>query len=327
MGTSPSKPRGTYPTYHHDRHTVRHLIKAKHLAPFYHEPVLLPSVRRRVSSANTTAAFTSAAAAAAASTDECPICLLSMPVKYLNWTVCCRHAICTECFLQLRRTKVDEEVRCVYCNRDGVGVFYEGGARGQLGEDGRHAGKAGDNERERLNDVRTDLRHPEPKQEQSPPQPPPPPPKRQSTVQDAVAKFERRSPEASSPPPVPPPVVTYVEPPPPPPATTTATTTAPTETTSVSRPHSPKILPPPSSPIITPDTTHPHVLPLLRQQHYAHMMQETRDVARRLSRHYHDGANEEWERAMLEAALMASMQEHEASTARGRQQQRQSPDE
>ena len=84
---------------------------------------------------------------------ECPICFLYYP-KYLNKTRCCDQAICTECFVQIKRPDphppehhsepglppipheamnapgsedelVSEPAQCPYCNQPEFGVTYE----------------------------------------------------------------------------------------------------------------------------------------------------------------------------------------------------------
>ncbi|CAM9764442.1 unnamed protein product, partial [Chrysoparadoxa australica] len=53
--------------------------------------------------------------------EECPICFLTY--EGVNLTVCCRKAICTECYLQVKRPR--ESVVCPFCNGP-FRVTYEG---------------------------------------------------------------------------------------------------------------------------------------------------------------------------------------------------------
>ncbi|KAH7103829.1 hypothetical protein BKA62DRAFT_694794, partial [Auriculariales sp. MPI-PUGE-AT-0066] len=60
---------------------------------------------------------------------ECPICLLYYPPN-INHSRCCDQAICTECFIQIKRAEptpnhlVSEPAACPYCVRDNFGVVY-----------------------------------------------------------------------------------------------------------------------------------------------------------------------------------------------------------
>ncbi|KAF9227869.1 hypothetical protein BS17DRAFT_693406 [Gyrodon lividus] len=60
---------------------------------------------------------------------ECPICFLYYP-PHINHSRCCDQAICTECFVQIKRTEpttthiVSEPAACPYCVQDNFGVVY-----------------------------------------------------------------------------------------------------------------------------------------------------------------------------------------------------------
>lgn len=54
---------------------------------------------------------------------ECPICFLKYP-RNINWTSCCRHAICTFCFLHLRQPPSGREITCPFCNAGAFSVRY-----------------------------------------------------------------------------------------------------------------------------------------------------------------------------------------------------------
>ncbi|ORX56230.1 hypothetical protein DM01DRAFT_1334717 [Hesseltinella vesiculosa] len=115
-------PQGIYPVAAYDDKVVRQYIKEGLLAPFYH-------------GVNDDSCQLDAATIAAQKkkrqlpfvTDhiECPICLLNYP-EYINYTRCCCKPICTECFIQIRRS--DETlmtpVRCSFCNQPNLGVVH-----------------------------------------------------------------------------------------------------------------------------------------------------------------------------------------------------------
>lgn len=60
---------------------------------------------------------------------ECPICFLYYP-SHMNHSRCCDQAICTECFVQIKRTEptathlVSEPAACPYCVQENFGVVY-----------------------------------------------------------------------------------------------------------------------------------------------------------------------------------------------------------
>ncbi|KII89029.1 hypothetical protein PLICRDRAFT_91487 [Plicaturopsis crispa FD-325 SS-3] len=60
---------------------------------------------------------------------ECPICFLYYPPN-INHSRCCDQAICTECFVQIKRAEpttthlVSEPAACPYCVQDNFGVVY-----------------------------------------------------------------------------------------------------------------------------------------------------------------------------------------------------------
>lgn len=60
---------------------------------------------------------------------ECPICFLYYPPN-MNHSRCCDQAICTECFVQIKRTEptathlVSEPAACPYCVQENFGVVY-----------------------------------------------------------------------------------------------------------------------------------------------------------------------------------------------------------
>ncbi|KAF5358473.1 hypothetical protein D9756_001900 [Leucocoprinus leucothites] len=60
---------------------------------------------------------------------ECPICFLYYPPN-INHSRCCDQAICTECFVQIKRNEpttthlVSEPAACPYCVQDNFGVVY-----------------------------------------------------------------------------------------------------------------------------------------------------------------------------------------------------------
>jgi len=55
---------------------------------------------------------------------ECPICFLYYP-RNINYTRCCDQPICTECFIQIKRTFSNPEPTCCpYCVQPNFGVIY-----------------------------------------------------------------------------------------------------------------------------------------------------------------------------------------------------------
>ncbi|KIY64130.1 hypothetical protein CYLTODRAFT_425490 [Cylindrobasidium torrendii FP15055 ss-10] len=61
---------------------------------------------------------------------ECPICFLYYP-QNINHSRCCDHPICTECFVQIKRSEptathlVSEPAACPYCVQEHFGVVYK----------------------------------------------------------------------------------------------------------------------------------------------------------------------------------------------------------
>ncbi|CAE7089904.1 unnamed protein product [Rhizoctonia solani] len=61
---------------------------------------------------------------------ECPICFMYYPPN-INRSCCCDQAICTECFVQIKRNEpttthlVSEPAACPYCVQENFGVTYE----------------------------------------------------------------------------------------------------------------------------------------------------------------------------------------------------------
>ncbi|KAJ3502664.1 hypothetical protein NLJ89_g8784 [Agrocybe chaxingu] len=73
---------------------------------------------------------------------ECPICFLYYPPN-INHSRCCDQAICTECFVQIKRNEptathlVSEYAACPYCVQENFGVVYTAPPwRAGLGSDG-----------------------------------------------------------------------------------------------------------------------------------------------------------------------------------------------
>ncbi|KAK7015009.1 hypothetical protein R3P38DRAFT_2998936 [Favolaschia claudopus] len=76
---------------------------------------------------------------------ECPICFLYYPPN-INHSRCCDQAICTECFVQIKRSEpttthlVSEPAACPYCVQDNFGVVYTPPPwRAGIGSDGSHS--------------------------------------------------------------------------------------------------------------------------------------------------------------------------------------------
>ncbi|KAI8646797.1 hypothetical protein BD408DRAFT_409744 [Parasitella parasitica] len=102
-------PQGIYTVDNdYDINIVRQLIRKGQLAPFY------TGLNEPCSSYKKLAYET-----------ECPICFLYYPSK-MNRTRCCDKSICTECFLQLRRSLSSPLVPavCPFCVQPNLGVLY-----------------------------------------------------------------------------------------------------------------------------------------------------------------------------------------------------------
>ncbi|KAJ7582820.1 hypothetical protein C8J56DRAFT_791635 [Mycena floridula] len=76
---------------------------------------------------------------------ECPICFLYYPPN-INHSRCCGQAICTECFVQIKRSEpttthlVSEPAACPYCVQDNFGIVYNPPSwRAGLGSDGTNS--------------------------------------------------------------------------------------------------------------------------------------------------------------------------------------------
>ncbi|KAG2208615.1 hypothetical protein INT46_009157 [Mucor plumbeus] len=102
-------PQGIYTTDNdYDINIIRQLIRKGQLAPFY-TGLNEPSSNYKKLAYET----------------ECPICFLYYPSK-MNRTRCCDKSICTECFLQLRRSSSSPLVPavCPFCVQPNLGVLY-----------------------------------------------------------------------------------------------------------------------------------------------------------------------------------------------------------
>ncbi|UZJ55022.1 hypothetical protein CBS101457_004342 [Exobasidium rhododendri] len=125
-------PQGVYSSVQDYDHTVvKTAIQSRKLAPFY------------------TGLDDEEAYAQAPFNTECPICFLHYPSP-LNNTRCCGQAICTECFVQIKRADPtahtppsSEPAACPYCQESNFGVIYKAPSPGVLsGEIQREAGVA-----------------------------------------------------------------------------------------------------------------------------------------------------------------------------------------
>ena len=54
---------------------------------------------------------------------ECPICFLYYP-RNINYSRCCEQPICSECFLQIKRSASGEPACCPYCVEPDFGIVY-----------------------------------------------------------------------------------------------------------------------------------------------------------------------------------------------------------
>ncbi|KAI9302525.1 hypothetical protein BJ944DRAFT_251431 [Cunninghamella echinulata] len=100
----------------YDKKKVRKLIITKKLAPFYKG---LEGLENEKMTRNQDDHMTG-------DNDviECPICFLSYPSN-INCTKCCDQPICTECFVQFKRSDPTLPVSCPFCVQDHFGVIYQ----------------------------------------------------------------------------------------------------------------------------------------------------------------------------------------------------------
>lgn len=54
---------------------------------------------------------------------DCPICLLAYP-RNINYTECCRQALCTSCFVKIKRPASGRVITCPFCNHLNFSVVY-----------------------------------------------------------------------------------------------------------------------------------------------------------------------------------------------------------
>ncbi|CAO3624244.1 unnamed protein product [Cunninghamella echinulata] len=101
----------------YDKKKVRKLIVTKKLAPFYKGLEGLEN--EKMTTRNQDDHMTG-------DNDviECPICFLSYPSN-INYTQCCDQPICTECFVQFKRSDPTLPVSCPFCVQDNFGVIYQ----------------------------------------------------------------------------------------------------------------------------------------------------------------------------------------------------------
>eukprot|EP00639_Heterosigma_akashiwo_P002392 CAMPEP_0194565798 /NCGR_PEP_ID=MMETSP0292-20121207/4935_1 /TAXON_ID=39354 /ORGANISM="Heterosigma akashiwo, Strain CCMP2393" /LENGTH=149 /DNA_ID=CAMNT_0039415251 /DNA_START=290 /DNA_END=736 /DNA_ORIENTATION=- len=95
-----AKPTGLYDTCPWDLRTVRKWVLNGTLAPMY-EGVETPTD----------------------TTEECPICF--MHYEAVNRSSCCKKAMCTECYLQIKPPRQAPD--CPFCNGAKFSVAYTGG--------------------------------------------------------------------------------------------------------------------------------------------------------------------------------------------------------
>eukprot|EP01103_Thecamoeba_quadrilineata_P013680 TRINITY_DN3868_c0_g1_i1.p1 TRINITY_DN3868_c0_g1~~TRINITY_DN3868_c0_g1_i1.p1 ORF type:complete len:210 (-),score=41.13 TRINITY_DN3868_c0_g1_i1:88-717(-) len=93
-------PLGLYPTTTWDVKLLRKYILEKRLAPIYKGQDIKSG-----------------------DLEECPICFLSYPGG-LNRTTCCKHSVCTECYIQVK--KPNTTPTCPFCNSNQLTVVFNG---------------------------------------------------------------------------------------------------------------------------------------------------------------------------------------------------------
>ncbi|ORZ21142.1 hypothetical protein BCR42DRAFT_406899 [Absidia repens] len=119
----------------YDENVVRKLITSRKLAPFYkgRDEVDTPSEN----TAKTTTNKPSSSSASPknkhakinqsmlyADAVECPICFLYYPSN-INYSKCCDQPICTECFVQIKRTDPLLPPCCPFCVQPNFGIIYQ----------------------------------------------------------------------------------------------------------------------------------------------------------------------------------------------------------
>ncbi|KAL1934579.1 hypothetical protein VTP01DRAFT_6761 [Rhizomucor pusillus] len=114
-------PNGLYPTsqQEYDLHTVRNLILARKLAPFYKGLADIPEDNNNVGGSKAETSAKKIQQAIYSDAIECPICFLYYPSN-MNYSRCCDQPICTECFLQTAITAAS----CPYCTQKPWGIVY-----------------------------------------------------------------------------------------------------------------------------------------------------------------------------------------------------------
>ncbi|KAI8889239.1 hypothetical protein K501DRAFT_329326 [Backusella circina FSU 941] len=104
----------------YDVKIVKRLVKEGRLAPFYHgitdedSRSLLDMISHSIHIQRLYS-----------ETVECPICLLCYP-KNINYSRCCDKPICTDCFLQMKRSEESPQTPavCPYCVHSHFGVIH-----------------------------------------------------------------------------------------------------------------------------------------------------------------------------------------------------------
>ncbi|ORZ13074.1 hypothetical protein BCR42DRAFT_419117 [Absidia repens] len=113
----------------YDKKVVRKLITSRKLAPFYKglDQIDTPSEKTPVnepsSSAPTTKQNTNNKSLLYANAVECPICFWYYPSN-INFSKCCDQPLCTECFVQMKRTDPHLPACCPFCVQPNFGIIY-----------------------------------------------------------------------------------------------------------------------------------------------------------------------------------------------------------
>ncbi|KAJ5073254.1 protein sip5 [Anaeramoeba ignava] len=110
MGNNPTKkqleklckPTGLYPNIKWDPHIVKKLVTKSLISPLYPPQTEKKDINH----------------------EECPICFYLYPT--INYTSCCNHKICSECFLQITPSKPTAENLCPFCQKPFFQVGFLG---------------------------------------------------------------------------------------------------------------------------------------------------------------------------------------------------------
>jgi hypothetical protein len=109
-----------YKNQTYQKHVVQRNIIERRLAPFYSGKETMEDFENQVKEWETE----KKSILMDSEPIECPICFLYYP-KNINYTRCCDQPICTDCFLQIKRSETTfEPAECPYCVQPHFGIVY-----------------------------------------------------------------------------------------------------------------------------------------------------------------------------------------------------------